>query len=135
MTRCGFPIPGADILTYITAEHPGSHRLMKLIRYLLFELDSEIGDAAAAIHLIRLMNRIRRAGIDAACTAPAVIRHRRIVDKGNIYKNLSDQKPGAHLAVQQVAVFSDPAQTTSLCPDFIHNGCRVNQDTAATVHD
>src|SRR5690625_5754934 len=77
MTRCGFPIPGADILTYITAEHPGSHRLMKLIRYLLFELDSEIGDAAAAIHLIRLMNRIRRAGIDAACTAPAVIRHRR----------------------------------------------------------
>jgi len=77
-------VPGADILTDITAEDPVIHFIMIFIRdRFIPHLDSQIRDTLCGIQLIR-DKRIGRASINAGCAIATIIFNGCVIFKFNI---------------------------------------------------
>src|SRR5581483_3512253 len=71
-------IPRADILADVAPENVATHPCPEVIRHGAALLDRQVGNAAAAVQLIRTNERVRRTGIEAARTTAAAVRRRQI---------------------------------------------------------
>src|SRR5260370_1230801 len=106
-------IPRTHILTDVAAEHMVSDFGAILLRDGAAHLDREVGDAQPGIESIgRAVGHDRRgwAGVDAARARAAAVRWRRI--RLDLHRNqqLAEEKPGAHLLIDEAGVLADPAQ-------------------------
>ena len=77
----GLTVPGADLLAYVAAKHPGVQGVGHFTRKGCVQLNGGMAYAAAAIDDHWSNDGLGRAGVDAARAAPAMVRHRDVWNK------------------------------------------------------
>ena len=113
-------VPGANLLADVAAGDPRAEGISDLIRKLSVSIfDGVKSDASAGIDDERFGDGICRTGIHAgfAATAKAAGRFIRLEIHGG--EQMADHHPRPPLVIDEVAVFTDPAQTGFLRPGLV----------------
>ena len=85
-------------------------------------LDREVADAAARIEPVGGREGARRADVEAAPAAAAMVALGRIGRQVEVGQDLAQEQPGAELAAHEVGVLALPAQARLLCRGFSSTG-------------
>ena len=96
----GFTVPGADLLAYVAAKHPGIQGVGHFTRERSVKLNSCMADAAAAVNDHWSNYGLGRAGVDAARAAPAMVRYGKVRNKIVVYDKLGQKKVGPFVLAQ-----------------------------------
>ena len=110
----GEAVPRAGVEAVVAAVNPVADRGAQLLRDRAFQLDSQIGDAAAGVELERRGDGPGRAGVDAARAFAAVVALRLVRLEFGGGEDFGDKKPVAEPAADEVGVFADEAEAGAL---------------------
>src|SRR5262249_45947027 len=91
-------------------------------------LAGQVGDAAARIALGGRRKSARRADVETAAAAAAMVTLGSIGRKLGGSENGAEQQPGAELARHQVGVLSLPTQSRGLSERLLHQRCGIDED-------
>ncbi len=106
-------VPGADVLTNVTAEDVGAHAAAMLFGDWPAEFDGQVGDAAAGIDgpsPVEGDDCLGGARFDTAVTGAAAVRGRAIGGEIERREDLAQEKPGALAFMNQTGIAANPAQ-------------------------
>ena len=110
----GEAVPRTGVEAVVAAVNAVADRGAKLLRDRAFQLDGQVGDAAARVELERCGDCAGRAGVDAACAFAAVVALRLVRLQHGGGEDLGDEKPVAESAADEVGVFADKAKAGAL---------------------
>ena len=120
-------VPGADLLADVAAGDPRAEGISDLIRKLSVSIfDGVKSDASAGIDDERFSDGVCRTGIHASFAATAKTSSRFIGFEIQGGEQMADHHPRPPLAVDEVAVFTDPAQTGFLRPGLVQQRCGIH---------
>jgi hypothetical protein len=127
-------VPGADLLADVAAGDPRAKGISDLIWELRISIfDGVKRDASAGIDDERFGDGICRTGIHAGFAATAKASGWFIRFKIQGGDQMADHHPRPPLAVDDVAVFTDPAQTGFLRPGFVQQRCGINTSFPSAI--
>ena len=113
-------VPGADLLADVAAGDPRAEGISDLIRKLNVSIfDGVKSDASAGIDDERFSDGVCRTGIHASFAATAKASSRFIGFEIQGGEQMADHHPRPPLVIDEVAVFTDPAQTGFLRPGLV----------------
>ena len=110
----GEAVPRAGVETVVAAVNPVADCRAELLRDRAFQLDGQVGDAAAGVELERRGDRPGRAGVDATRTFAAVVAFRLVRLQLGGGEDFGDEKPVAEPAADEVGVFANEAKAGAL---------------------
>ena len=120
-------VPGADLLADVAAGDPRAEGISDLIRKLSFSIfDGVKSDASTGIDDERFGDGVCRTGIDASSAATAETSSWFIGFEIQSGQQMANHHPRPPLAVDEVAVFTDPAQTGFLRPGLVKQRCGIH---------
>ena len=125
----GMAIPGADILTDITAKNPRRNGSLVRFGQCAVQLNGHVRDAAGTVHHFRRNNGSRVTGIQTTGARATVIGHGRIRGEIVVNDEFSEEEKAALVFAQKEAILANPAQTASLGPGALHDRSRVHKAT------
>ena len=127
-------VPWADLLADIAAGDPGAEGTGDLIGKFGFSIfDRVIRDASAGINDEGFRDGLCRTGIQTGPAATAEAASWLIRFKIQVGEQVADHQPRSLVAADEVAVFSDPAQTGFLSPGLVQQRCGVNTGAPTAV--
>ena len=120
-------VPGADLLADVAAGDPRAKGISDLIwKFSVSIFDGVKSDASAGIDDERFGDGVCRTGIHASSAATAKTSGRFIGFEIQGGEQMADHHPRPPLAVDEVAVFTDPAQTGFLRPGLVQQRCGIH---------
>src|SRR5688500_13242835 len=128
-------IPRTHDLAVVAAVHPVADERAQLLRGGALVLDGEVRDAAPRIELVGRADRLRRADVDAALAAAAVIVLRRIGRQRQVAIDLAQEEPRARIAVEEQRVLAAPAQARALRQLDLDDRSRIGEGAVAERPD
>ena len=117
----GAPVVGTDKLAVVTPENAVTYQSPQWLWNRGFVLDSEISNAAPCVQFVRDVQRPRWACRGTSGTGTAMIGVRGVYRKRQICIQFTEKEPGAGLRIDQVGMFSYPAESSSLSERFFHH--------------
>ena len=127
-------VPRADLLADVATGDPGAEGIGDLLRKLFIAIfDGVIRNTSTCIDDERFCDGVRWTGHHASPAATAKTSRRFIGFKIEGGEQMADHHPRSPLAVDQIAVFPDPAQTGFLRPGFVQQRRGINASSPFAV--
>ena len=120
-------VPGADLLADVAAGDPRAKGISDLTwKFSVSIFDGVKSDASAGIDDERFGDGVCRTGIHTSSAATAETSGRFIGFEIQGGEQMANHHPRPPLAVDEVAVFTDPAQTGFLRPGLVQQRCGIH---------
>lgn len=124
-------VPGAVQLAVVAAVNPVADGFAELLRNGAVEFDGQVGDTAAGVEQVGRDDGMGRADVEAGPAAAAVAARRPVDRQRQVGIQLAEEKPGTVPSIDQVGVFSDPAESRLFGDRFFQHRGAVDEDAIA----
>jgi len=123
----GVFIPRADQLAVIAAVNAIAQQWPQLFGNCRAQFDRQVRNAAPRIDTIGADDRLSGADIDATRAGATMRRGRLIQRQRQVGVEFAEKKPRTGVAIEQIAVFADPAEARISRQRFFHDRRRVDK--------